>query len=213
TANPLGSFRFLARSAQVLRLSVMYLLMMFSQSVFPTTTVLYCAYRFGWGPTEVGLMLAVVGICSAVVQAGLTGIIVKILGERTTMFLGLFCGVLAFAGYGLAPSWPLFVACIPLGSLWGLATPNIQALMSSKIDPKEQGTLQGANMSLSSMATIFAPLIFGSTLSYVTKPDVPIGLSGAAFLVAGLFMVLSLWLATGVKRAPKTAPVLGADPA
>ncbi|MBW8882164.1 MAG: MFS transporter, partial [Asticcacaulis sp.] len=69
TANPLGAFRFLARSGQVLRLSFMYLLMMFSQNVFPTTTVLYCAYRFGWGPTQVGLMLGLVGICSAVVQA------------------------------------------------------------------------------------------------------------------------------------------------
>ncbi len=206
TANPFGAFRFLARSAQVLRLSVMYLLMMFSQNVFPTTTVLYCAYRFGWGPTEVGLMLAVVGICSAVVQGGLTGIIVKILGERKTMYLGLVCGILAFAGYGLAPSWPIFVACIPLGSMWGLATPNIQALMSSHVDPKEQGTLQGANMSLSSMSTIFAPLIFGATLSVVTKPGIPLWFSGASFLVAGLFMVLSLWLATGVKQPPKALP-------
>ncbi len=206
TANPLGSFRFLAKSGQVLRLSVMYLLMMFSQNVFPTTTVLYCAYRFGWGPTEVGLMLGIVGICSAVVQAGLTGFIVKKLGERKTMFLGLICGVLAFCGYGLAPNWHWFIAAIPLGSLWGLATPNIQALMSSKVDPKEQGTLQGANMSLSSMSTIFAPLIFGATLSFVTRPGMPMVFSGAAFLVAGAFMVLSVVLATGVKQSHKVAP-------
>lgn len=212
-ANPLGAFRFLARSAQVLRLSVMYLLMMFSQNVFPTTTVLYCAYRFGWGPTQVGLMLAVVGVCSAVVQAGLTGIIVKALGERKTMFLGLICGVLAFVGYGLAPTWPLFVACIPLGALWGLATPNIQALMSSKVDPKEQGTLQGANMSLSAMSTIFAPLIFGATLAFVTRPQISMWLSGAAFLVAAAFMVLSVVLATGVKQSLKVAPIYKTDPA
>ncbi|WP_050808321.1 MFS transporter [Asticcacaulis biprosthecium] len=54
TSNPLGAFKFLAKSAQVLRLSVMYLLMMFAQSVFPTTTVLFCAYRFGWGRLKWG---------------------------------------------------------------------------------------------------------------------------------------------------------------
>jgi MFS transporter, DHA1 family, tetracycline resistance protein len=203
TSNPLGAFQFLAKSGQVLRLSVMYLMMMFAQSVFPTTTVLYCAYRFGWGPFEVGLMLAVVGVCSAIVQAGLTGVIVKKIGERKAMYLGLFCGLLAFIGYGLAPSWEWFVATIPLGSMWGLATPNIQALMSSKVDPKEQGTLQGANMSLSAMATIFAPILFGSTLSAVTHSEVPKWLSGSAFWLAALFMVFSLLLATGVKQSLK----------
>ena len=205
TSNPFGAVRFLAKSGQVLRLSVMYLLMMFAQNVFPTTTVLYCWYRFGWGPTQVGLMLAVVGICSAVVQAGLTGLVVKRLGERTTMYIGLVCGVLAFAGYGLAPTWQIFLAFIPLGAFWGMATPNIQSLMSSKVDPKEQGTLQGANMSLSAMSVIFAPLIFGATLSAVTKPGVSTLFSGAAFLVAGAFMVLSVILASGVKQSLKVA--------
>ncbi|ESQ76758.1 TCR/Tet family MFS transporter [Asticcacaulis sp. AC402] len=206
TANPLGAFKFLAKSPQVLRLSVMYLLMMFAQSVFPTTTVLFCAYRFGWGPTQVGLMLAVVGICSAIVQAGLTGIFVKKLGELKSMYLGLFCGMIAFIGYGLAPSWEWFIATIPIGALWGLATPNIQALMSSKVDPKEQGTLQGANMGLSAMSTIFAPILFGLTLSAVTHDSVPMWLSGAAFWLAALFMVLSLWLAGGVKQSLRVEP-------
>ncbi len=209
TANPLGAFKFLARSAQVLRLSLMYLMMMFAQSVFPTTMVLYAGYRFHWGPKEVGLMLGAVGICSAVVQAGLTGIVVKTLGERKTMWIGLICGLVAFAGYGLAPNWEAFVAFLPIGALWGLATPNIQSLMSSKVDPKEQGTLQGANMSLSAMATIFAPLAFGFTLSAVTKAGVPLILSGAAFLLAAVFMLFSLVLATGVKQSLKVESSYG----
>ncbi|WP_050808322.1 MFS transporter [Asticcacaulis biprosthecium] len=146
-------------------------------------------------------MLAVVGVCSALVQAGLTGVIVKKIGERKAMYLGLFSGMLAFIGYGLAPTWYWFVATIPLGALWGLATPNIQALMSSKVGPQEQGTLQGANMSLSAMSTVFAPILFGVILSAVTKSGVPMWLSGAAFWMAALFMVFSLILAGGVKQS------------
>ena len=210
-ANPIAAFRFLSRSGQVLRLSVMYLALMFAQSVFPTTMVLYALYRFGWGPSQVGLMLAAVGVLSAVVQAGLTGLIVKRFGERTTMFIGLSAGLIAFVWYGLAPSWEIFVAAMPIGALWGLAMPNIQALMTSKVDPKEQGTLQGANMSLSSMATIFAPIAFGSILSYVTRPGMPHELSGAAFWLAAFCILLAVLLAGGVKAALKVEKAYDGD--
>ena len=209
TANPLGALKFLSKSDQVMRLSTMYLLMMFAQSVFPTTMVLYAGYRFNWGPTQVGLMLGAVGILSGFVQAGLTGIIVKRIGERRTMYVGLACGLIAFVGYALAPNWQTFVAFLPIGAAWGLATPNIQALMTAKVDSHEQGTLQGANMSLSSMATIFAPLAFGSLLFYVTRVGAPVVLSGAAFMLAAVFMVLALWLGMGVKPIAKAAPLEG----
>lgn len=205
-ANPVGAIRFLARSGQTLRLAAMNLLMMFAHSVFPTTFVLFAGYRFGWGPAEVGYCLAGVGVLSAIVQAGLTGIIVKAIGEVRTMYLGMFCGIISFTGYALAPDWPVFVAFMPVGAMWGLTTPNIQALMSGWVAPQEQGTLQGANMSLSAMATIFAPLAFGSVLSYVTHPTVAKMFSGASFLLAATFVVLGLLLAFGVKAAPKKIP-------
>ncbi|ESQ82454.1 hypothetical protein AEAC466_17770 [Asticcacaulis sp. AC466] len=213
TANPLGAFRFLARSAQVMRLSVMYFLLMFGQSVFPTTMVLYAGYRFGWGPTEVGLMLAVVGIMSAIVQGGLTGPIVKAVGERKALYIGVTASLIGYLGYALSPNWMIFVAVIPIGALGGLAMPNIQSLMSSKVDPKEQGTLQGANMSLTTMGNIVAPLIFGYVLSVVTRPGVAMIYSGTAFLLAAVCTLLCLWLATGVKQSLKMESVYGDTPA
>ncbi|MFT4077295.1 MAG: TCR/Tet family MFS transporter [Asticcacaulis sp.] len=203
TANPLGAIRFLARSGQVMRLSLMYFLLMFGQSVFPTTMVLYADYRFGWGVTQVGLMLAVVGILSAIVQGGLTGLVTRRIGERKAMYVGLIASLIAYAGYGLATNGLMFVAFIAIGCLGGLAMPNIQSLMSSKVDPKEQGTLQGSNMSLSTMGNIVAPLIFGLVLATVTKAGVPMAFSGAAFLLAGVCTLLALGLATGVKQSLK----------
>ena len=211
TSNPLGAFKFLARSAQVLRLSFMYFLLMFGQSVFPTTMVLYAGYRFGWGPTQVGLMLAVVGILSAVVQGGLTGVITKWIGERKAMYIGVVTSLIAYTAYGLAPNWMVFVGFISIGCFGGLAMPNIQSLMSSKVDPKEQGTLQGANMSLTTMGNIVSPLIFGYVLSVVTKPGVAMIWSGAAFLVAAFCTLLCLGLATGVTQSLKIEKAYGGE--
>jgi DHA1 family tetracycline resistance protein-like MFS transporter len=211
TSNPIGAIKFLARSAQVMRLSFMYFLLMFGQSVFPTTMVLYAGYRFGWGPTQVGLMLAVVGILSAIVQGGLTGIITKWIGERKAMYIGIVASLIAYIGYGLAPNGMVFVGFISVGCLGGLAMPNIQSLMSSKVDPKEQGTLQGSNMSLTTLGNIVAPLIFGFVLSIVTKPGVAMLYSGAAFLVAAFCTLLCLWLATGVTQSLKVEKAYGGD--
>jgi len=212
SANPIGAVTFLARSGEVLRLAVMYLMIYFAQSVFPTTFVLYADYRFHWGPPQLALCLAAVGVLTAVVQAGLTGMIVKAFGERKAMFIGLGCGAVAFIGYALAPvSW-VFVAFLPIGALWGLAGPNIQALMTAKVDPKEQGTLQGANTSLSSAANIVAPLVFGSLLSYVTRPGASIVFSGACFGLAAVCLLLNMWLGLGVKQSLKRSGAYPGEP-
>ncbi len=203
TANPIGAVKFLSRSRQVLRLAVMYLVIYFAQSVFPTTFVLYAKYRFNWGPSQVAMCLAAIGIMTGAVQGGLTGRVVKAVGERNAMFIGLLCGAAAFLGYALTPTWWAFVLFLPVSSLWGLAAPNIQALMSANVDPKEQGVLQGSNASLSSAANIVAPLAFGALLAYVTRPGVQPILSGACFAVAGLCLLATLWLGLGVRQGMK----------
>ncbi len=210
-ANPIGAVKFLARSAQVLRLAGMYLMIYLAQSVFPTTFVLYAKYRFNWGPPQVAGCLAAVGVLTAIVQAGLTGLIVKKVGERKAMFIGLICGGIAFVGYALSPTPWIFVLFLPIGAFWGLAGPNIQALMTARVDPKEQGTLQGANTSLSSAANIVAPLVFGLLLSYVTRPGMPAIYSGACFGLAALFMLLNTWIGLGVKQSLKRAADPGKD--
>jgi DHA1 family tetracycline resistance protein-like MFS transporter len=211
-ASPVGAVKFLARSGQVLRLATMYLLMMFSQNVYPTTFVLYAWHRFHWGMREVSLCLSGVGIMAAIVQAGLTGMIVKRIGERRAMFLGLVCAIVAFLGYGLAPTWWSFVVFMPIGAFGGLAAPNIQSLMTGHVAPNEQGTLQGANSALSSAANMFAPLVFGTVLSLVTRPEVPKTFSGAAFCVSALIVTIGLILAIGVRQKAK-APVATSDAA
>lgn len=210
-ANPVGAVKFLARSGQVLRLAVMYLLMMFSQNVYPTTFVLYAGYRFNWGMREVSLCLSGVGVMAAVVQAGLTGMIVKWIGERRAMFLGLTCAIVAFLGYGLMPTWWSFVLFMPIGAFGGLAAPNIQSLMTGHVAPNEQGALQGANSALSSLANMVAPLVFGTVLSAVTRPEVSQTFSGAAFCVSALIVTIGLVLAFGVRQKPRTVPVSEAN--
>jgi MFS transporter, DHA1 family, tetracycline resistance protein len=210
SANPLGAMKFLMSKADLLRLSFISLLVNFAHIVLPTTFVLFAALRFQWGPKEVGYTLAAVGVCSAIVQAGLVSPMVKAIGEKGAMILGLSCGVIGFLGYGLAPSWQVFVAFIPIMSLWGLTGPSVQALMSTKVTSSEQGTLQGANMSLMSAAGIFAPFVFGSVFAIASAKGALF--AGAAFVLAAIIMLIGLGIGLSVKASKKLDPADLATP-
>lgn len=204
-ANPLGAISFLKR-VKVARLATMSVLISFAHNSLPIVFVLYAGHRYGWGLFEVGLAMGASGILSATVQAGLTGRIVKRIGEKRTALLGLACGGIGFIAYGLAPTWQVMIAFMPLLSLWGLANPSVQAMMSAQVTPNEQGTLQGANMTVVSMATIIAPLVFGALLSAVTHEGVALWVSGVPFVLAGVSLLIGFWLGFAVKSVVHSEP-------
>jgi len=201
-ANPVGSFRLLATHRELLGLAAVNFLGQLAHQVLPAVFVLYAAYRYGWAETNVGLTLAFVGACSAVVQGALVGPVVARLGERTTLLLGLLCGALGMAIYGLSPTGLLFLAGVPTMALWGLSGPAIMGLMSRLVSPSEQGQLQGANTSLSSVAGLIGPGIFAVTFSGLLEQ-----LPGAAFDLAALILLGACAVALMVtQRRPAYAP-------
>jgi DHA1 family tetracycline resistance protein-like MFS transporter len=68
-ANPLGSLTLLRSHPELFGLSTVLFLSAFAHEVLPSTFVLYASYRYHWTERDVGLALAAVGICSAIVTA------------------------------------------------------------------------------------------------------------------------------------------------
>ena len=189
-ANPVGSLRLLRTHPELLGLAGVLFLMNFAHIVLPSVSVLYMGYRYGWGPTQTGLVLAGVGICSMIVQGGLVRRVVPKIGERRALAIGLAFGALGFFWYGLAPNGALFLLGVPIMSLWGFAMPSAQAIMTRHVSVSEQGQLQGAGASLMSLAGIFGPGVFASVFATML-----VSLPGAPFLLAGLMLLAALALA------------------
>jgi DHA1 family tetracycline resistance protein-like MFS transporter len=168
--------------------------------VYPSTLVLYADYRFGWGAKMVGYTLAGVGILSAIVQGGLISRIIRAIGERYALLLGLACGTLGFTLYGFAPTGYWFWAVMPIAAFWGLAMPAAQALMTRQVSSHEQGRLQGAIVSLSSIAGIIAPSIFTRTFAAVTSRGLHTAWVGVTFWLAASMLFASLTLAWRATR-------------
>jgi DHA1 family tetracycline resistance protein-like MFS transporter len=193
-ANPVASLVLLRSHPELSGLSIVYFLGQLAHVVLPSTFVLYAGYRYGWGEQAVGLTLAGVGVCSMIVQVGLVSQAVTWFGERRALMIGLFFGALGFALYGIAPNGAWFLIGVPLMSLWGLANPATQGLMSGLVGPLEQGKLQGANGSLTGIAGMIGPSLFTLSFSFAIDPAHSLHLPGTPFLLAALMLAAALLL-------------------
>ncbi len=206
TAHPLGALKMLRRHREVLGLSVVMFLFYLAHYVLQTVFVLYADYRYGWGPQAVGYVLALVGACDGSVQAFLSGRLSTRFGERPVLLAGMAFGAAAFAVMGLAPVGWAFLIGIPLMSLWGLAGPPIQSIMTRHVEPDEQGRLQGAVTSLGSFAGIFGPYLFAQIFAFAIAPERDVHLPGVPFLLAGGLLAVGMAVAARATRHEARAP-------
>ncbi|MGY8662650.1 TCR/Tet family MFS transporter [Bradyrhizobium sp. UFLA05-109] len=194
-ANPLGALHLLRSNAVLAGLSVVNFIAQVAHVVLPSTFVLYATYRYGWDSKTVGLTLAMVGICAMVVQGLGVGPIVRALGERNALLLGLSCGAIGFLIFGSAPTGPLFWLGIPVMSLSGVSGAAAQSLMTRLVAPDQQGQLQGATTSVQSVSQLVGPFLFTLTFSYFISGSAFWHLPGAPFLLAAVLMVMAVMIA------------------
>jgi DHA1 family tetracycline resistance protein-like MFS transporter len=203
-ANPVGALRLLGSTAMLAVLSIVYFLGQVAHVVLPSMYVLYASYRYGWDTATVGLSLALVGVCQMVVQIGVIGPVVKRFGERMALILGLSFGTIGFLITGLSPIGYLSLLGIPFLSLWGIANPATQALMTRCVAPTEQGRLQGANASAQSIAQLIGPSLFTLAFAYFIKPG-EFALPGAPFILAAVMLVAAMLVVVRVLTAMPAA--------
>jgi len=194
-ANPLGALKLLRSHPMLTGLAGSYFLVNLAHVVFPSTTVLYMHYRYGWDTRAVGLLLAGVGISSLIVQGFLVKPAVRWLRERRAVALGLTFGAAGFVIYGLARTGPIFWIGVPVMALWGIATPSLQTIMTRLVDATEQGRLQGALASLVGLASLIGPTMFTQTFATFISSRADLGLPGAPFLLAGVLVFVAMLLA------------------
>jgi len=93
----------------------------------------------------------------------------------------------------------LFMMAIPVESLFGLVGPSMQALMSARIGADAQGQLQGALSSMRGITGMIGPIVF--TQIFARSIDGRVQIPGAAFLLAGAFVLASFLIVAGTKRS------------
>ena len=206
-ANPLGSILFLRERAQLAALAAVGFLFQLGFTVLPSIFVLYSGYRYGWTPGVLGLTFMFTGASQIVVQMFLVGPVVARIGERGAVLLGLGMGALGLLIYALASTGPIYLLGVPVWAMSGFATPGLQGLMTRRVDPSQQGRLQGATQSLQGITSILGPPLFGLSFSFAVRHDASLHLPGLPILISSALLIAAFLLSV---RAAVPAPAAAA---
>jgi DHA1 family tetracycline resistance protein-like MFS transporter len=207
-ANPIGSLVLLRSHHELWRLATIQFLAYLAHNAFSIWT-LYAIYRYAWSQSRVGLSLAIVGVCTAIISGGLTGRMVKRLGERRTLYIGQFFGASGMLLAGLARVGGVFLASIPIISLWNISMPAAQGMMTHRVSEREQGELQGALGSLRSITFIIGPVLFSRVFSFFIDPKFSFHIPGAPYYLAAALLFTAMLMSFRLEqRRPASTTML-----
>lgn len=194
-ANPVGALMHLRKYPVISGLVVSFTLLMLAGKSVETTWTFFTMLKFSWNSIAVGVSLSVVGVLVALVQGGLIRVIIPKLGQKRSIYLGMFFYMLGLILFAFAQQgWMMYLFLIPY-CLGGISGPALQGIMSGQVPVNEQGELQGALTSLMSVTTIIGPLLMNNLFSFFTGKSAPFYFPGAAFFLGAVLMLIGILFA------------------
>ncbi|MEK7264621.1 MAG: TCR/Tet family MFS transporter [Pseudomonadota bacterium] len=191
-ANALGAFRNFRQYPVILPIAFTMFLYQLAHWAFPSVWAYFAGERFGWSPKQIGFSLMAVGLTSALVQGGLTRIVMPKFGERKAAFFGAGVAVVTYLGYGIVTEGWMIYPLIAFGALAGFTAPALQGIMSRTVPADAQGQLQGAIGSINGVSMIIGPILMTQIFAAFSGDDAAIYFPGAPFIVASLLTALAI---------------------
>jgi MFS transporter, DHA1 family, tetracycline resistance protein len=185
--NPFGHL-FELFSIQILsKLFITSFIFFFAFNAIYGITSIYTKDLFAWNPTQIGLLLFIVGLIDIISQGYLVRKFIPVFGEVILSLLGL---ILIISGIGIAavtsinPSVVIFYTGFIIMNFGdGLLEPAISGLISNAVGPKKQGKVQGGYQSIQAVARILGPLFAATVYGYFR---------GAPYIGVTILFIISL---------------------
>jgi MFS transporter, DHA1 family, tetracycline resistance protein len=191
-ANPFGALASLGKIKGILPFTLIYFLWVLAINVYPASWSFFAPAQFGWNSQMVGISMTIVGLSMALFQAFVVGPAVRKFGERRTAILGVSYGIISFVIAAFLSNGWVALALTLLNGFSGMAMPAINAMLSQRVPPNQQGELQGLNGSLSALGLLLAQLVYNNALAHFTSSGSPIYFPGAPFLIAAMMATITL---------------------
>jgi len=158
--------------------------------IFANVFGLYGLERFDYGPKEVGIIMMVLGLVSALTQGLLAGPATKKWGDESIIKAGLLVTAVSFGLMLLANSFLTVILTTAFFALTvAMQSPALLSLTSRRATVP-QGIAMGLSNSFVSLGRIVGPILGGIVLD--ANLNLPY-LSGAGFMLLG-FLVSLLWI-------------------
>jgi len=202
-ANPWGALKQISKYKQLRYVLLACVFLYIGSHAVQSTWNYFTKYRFQWTEAMVGYSLALVGVLVAIVQAGLAQKAAYFFGLERSIVIGFELYSIGMFLFAFASStWMLFAFLFPY-CFGGIAMPNLQSYMVGKVEPNQQGELQGGLTSLMSVTTIIGPIMMTSVFYFFTTERAPFVFPGAAFFLGGILMSISFLITWRVLLSEK----------
>ena len=207
-ANPLGALASLGKIKGILPIAFIYFVWVCAINVYPASWAFFAPAQFGWNTQMVGVSLTLVGVSMVLFQTFVIGKAVKRFGERKTAMIGMIFGIASFTITAFLTNGTIALMFNVVNGFSGMAMPAINAMMSMRTPPDQQGELQGLTGSMSALAFLMAQLVYNNVLATFTANDAPVYFPGAPFVISaslGVFSLVTLFLLSRRNKQPEPA--------
>ena len=114
-----------------------------------------------FGKEEVAMFIAAIGILSVIAQTGLLTLLMKTVGAKHTIMIGLMFEMLQLMWYGFgSQTWMMWAAGV-LTAVPTLTYPAISAFVSMHADADKQGLVQGIITGIRGLCNGLGPAMYG----------------------------------------------------
>lgn len=182
---PVGQKLQLRARPVLLALVGAYFLIIWAQALMENAFGIWSFAQLGWGPPELGLLFAGLGLVTAGLQGGAAGALAKRFSARALIAFGGVCYALGFAGVALAGSAPgVIAAMLALAIGAGVMSPQLLTTISNEAAAQERGAVMGAQQSAGSLGRALGPAGAGPLYDSVSP--------GAPFLASAALSVMAI---------------------
>ncbi len=168
----------------VLALMALTLLVIGAAALMETTLAFFAHDAFGWGPSDVGLSFAAVGLISASLQGGAAGPLARRFGSAKLAIAGVAAQAAGLTMLATAGSSSAMIAGLVLLALGlGLFNPAFQTLTSDQTNDGDRGLVMGLTQGASSLGRVFGPAVSGTIYQSLGHRS-PFGIGAGIMLLA-----------------------------
>jgi len=159
--DPFSSLRRMFKDNTILLLCLTVLLSYLPEAGQYSCFFVYLRLVMGFSKEMVAMFIAAIGILSVIAQTGLLTLLMKTIGPKHTIMVGLLFEMLQLMWYGFgSQTWMMWSAGV-LASVSSITYPAISAFVSMHADNDKQGLVQGMVTGIRGLCTGLGPAMYG----------------------------------------------------
>lgn len=184
-ANAVGNLKQFSKFPVMLPIAGVLFIAQIAHWSYPAVWSYYATEKFSWSPFEIAASLSFVGLTAAIVQGGLTRVVIPKIGERYAALFAMTVTLISYFAFAFVDRVWLVYALIAFSSLGGLAQPALQGIMSRTMPADAQGELQGAVAAIMSIAMVISPWLMTQIFAAFSAPGQPVSMFGVTLFPEG----------------------------